>query len=113
MSWFTIIVGNIEQSQVEKVKQKHPSRTYEFRCENIYVLAGGIEETSFINPNNLAQTGGILCGIVFAKEDIDLKIVTNPLQIQKVVARRHNYQGSYAGATWNADAYTFFNDQLG
>ena len=57
MSWFTIIIGNIEQSEIEKVKLKHPPNNYELRLENLYVLAGGIEETTLIDSSN-SRGGG-------------------------------------------------------
>lgn len=115
MSWFTIAAGHLTDDDKIKLRAIHPDGAYVLHEKNVWVIAGGIKETTHKDESCSADSGGILCGLPVERrgDGYVLTDVSAPVSAILSELQDGKFDGIFAGAAWDHHTLTFFNDRLG
>jgi len=116
MGWLTGLAGNFSEDDLQKVKSFHQSTLFSFKDKNIYISAGGIEETCLRSFSKNQKSGWIVCGLGI-KYDSDnasfMNIKDWDEELRKKNFSPYHLNGHFAAARWNENQIELFTDQLG
>ena len=115
MSWFSGYIGKNCQEIETLFNGEKNNELYRFHENDFLLIAAGRRATCFVSDKNL-KTNFVVVGVPLILDEGDKKLSDNESISQKVNSYKEGFSefnGHYAGITWQQNEITFLTDQFG